>query len=292
MVRPNPFPASVLFVRMRGYAALNAAQQAARREKLGRTLAGLVPMYPDDARVVVQAPDGAAIVGLDDPLLALEAARLAALEPDLDIGLHHGHVRSRSRDASLLTGDGLETAQAITGLSDAHPLLATSEFRRALHAAAPHLGRALRTAGKFVDANEREHRLHAPDLAEPEPPKRRHLLLGAAAIAAILGAGVVGRVVRKRADAARPAVLRLDIRPGGEVWVNGELKGQVPPLRELSVAPGAHVIEVRSGRMAPLRMEVQLKPGQVFDIKHVFIARQTPRRVPSLLERLKFWNKQ
>ncbi len=291
MVGIKSFPANVLFLRMRGFAALGAAQQAARREKLGRTLAGLVPMFPDDARVVVEAPDGAAIVGLDDPVAVLEAARLAVLEPDLDIGLHHGPVRSRSRDASLLTGDGLETAQAITGLSEAHPMLASSEFRRALHAAAPHLGRALRTAGTFVDAREREHRLHAPDTTEPKPPtKRRSLLLGGAGIVAILCAGGVVRVVRARqAAASRPAVLRLDIRPGGELWVDGELKGQVPPLTQLAVAPGARRIEVRNGRMAPLRMDVQLQPGEEMVVRHVFIARQAPRKVPSLLERLKFW---
>ncbi|TWO73417.1 hypothetical protein FN976_00805 [Caenimonas sedimenti] len=291
MVRPNPFPANVLFLRMRGFAALDATQQAARRARLTRTLAGLVPLYPEDARVVVQAPDGAAIVGLDDPVQALEAARLAALEPELDIGLHHGLVRTRKRDAAQLTGEGLETAQAITGLSPEHPLLATSEFRRALHAAAPHLGRALRTAGKFMDAQEREQRLHAPEAAEPEPPAdRRQLLLGSAAIVAILCAGAVARAVRLRDEAARrPAVLRLDIRPGGEIWVDGELKGQVPPLTRLAVPPGPHVIEVRLGKMTPLRMDVQLKPGEEIDVKHIFIARQPPRRVPSLLERFKFW---
>lgn len=206
-MRSNPFPANVLYLRIRGFAALDAPRQAAGRAMLARTLTGLVALYPDDARVVVQAPDGAAIVGLDDPVVALEAARLATLEPQLEAGLHHGPVRTRSGSAAQLTGEGLETAQAITGLSAEHPLLATSEFRRALHAAAPHLGRALRTAGNFVDAQAREQRLHAPDTTEPGGPDRRQLLLGGAAIAAILCAGGLVRAARRRraAPATRSA---------------------------------------------------------------------------------------
>lgn len=206
MARPLSIPAYVLYLRMRGFAALDPTGQKARRARLGKTLARLVPLWPGDGRIVVRAPDGAAIIGLDDPVVALEAARLAALDPDVDVGLHHGPVRTRSRDASQLVGDGLETAQAITGLSNEHPLLATSEFRRALHAAAPHLGRALRTAGHFIDAREREQRLHAPDATPPEEPPaspNRRLLLGAAGVAAILGAGVLLRVLRQPAAKGR-----------------------------------------------------------------------------------------
>jgi hypothetical protein len=206
MPRPPSTPANVLYLRIRGYGALDAAGQKARRARLGRTLIGLVRLWPEDGRIVVRAPDGAAIVGLDDPAIALEAARQAVLDPDLDVGLHHGPVRTRSRDASQLVGEGLETAQAITGISTDHPFLATSDFRRALQASAPHLGRALRTAGHFVDARAREQRLHAPDTSPPEPPppsRRRQLMLGGAGLAAVLAAGILVRVLRPDAKGRR-----------------------------------------------------------------------------------------
>ena len=61
--------------------------------------------------------------------------------------------------------------------------------------------------------------------------------------------------------------------------------------------PGAHTIEVRSGRLPPLRLDVRLEPGEQMQLKHEFAtppAPPPPRRVrpkeperPDLIEQLK-----
>jgi hypothetical protein len=92
-------------------------------------------------------------------------------------------------------------------------------------------------------------------------------------------------------------VLYLDIKPAGELFVDGEAKGSTPPLVRLSLPPGPHTIEVRSGRARPLQTQVTLQPGEEMQLKHVFVAPPSPRRPraqpqkeqPGLLDRFKFW---
>jgi len=52
------------------------------------------------------------------------------------------------------------------------------------------------------------------------------------------------------------------------------------------IPPGAHSIEVLNGCFKPLRMEVQLQPGEEMELKHVF---GEPPHKPGLLQRFKFW---
>jgi hypothetical protein len=89
----------------------------------------------------------------------------------------------------------------------------------------------------------------------------------------------------------------LDIAPSGEVFVDGQSRGSAPPLARLEVPPGPHTIEVRNPRARPFQLEVQLKPGQQMEIRHVFPA-PPPRRAPAPprqkqpsgpLGRFKFW---
>ena len=99
----------------------------------------------------------------------------------------------------------------------------------------------------------------------------------------MLGAGYAGRTVRLEMEAAqRPAIIAIDVHPVGEIYVDGELKGVAPPLARLSLPAGPHSIELRSGRMKPVVMEVQLKPGEEMELKHTFVAPvppPAPRRV-------------
>jgi hypothetical protein len=123
-------------------------------------------------------------------------------------------------------------------------------------------------------------------------------VVAGAGVLVLLGAGWAGRVLREQyAEAHRPAILLLDVRPFGEVFVDGEPKGSAPPLVRLSLPAGQHSIEVRNGRLKPLRMQVQLKPGEELQLKHVFVAppppppsrRAKPKEQPGLLDRFKFW---
>ena len=66
------------------------------------------------------------------------------------------------------------------------------------------------------------------------------------------------------------ATLRLDIRPQGEVIVDGVVKGKSPPLVSLQIAPGKHRIEVRRAGSSTLVLQVDAGPGEHLSIKHAF----------------------
>jgi hypothetical protein len=302
---PIPVPASVLFLRLRAFHGQPVAEQARRREQLLAAARQAVAPWSADQRVVLEAPDGLAIVGRGDPALALEAARQAAAackDADVAMGLHYGPVKAES-DAmagARLAGEGLETAAAVAAFADKHPLLASLPFRQALAARWPQRAQALRPAGEFVDDRMRSQTLYA---FEPAAARKRALwrtLLGAAGVLVVLGAGYAGREWRLELEAAqRPAVIALDIRPQGEVYVDGELKGTTPPLARLSIPAGPHTIELRNGRFKPVTMDVQLQPGEELQLKHVWVApavapaprRASPPQSPQAraVDRVKSW---
>lgn len=279
---PIALPASVLFLRLRAFHEQPVAEQARRREALLQAVKQVLAPWKADQRVVLEAPDGLAIVGRGDPGLALEAARKAALAckgANVAIGLHYGPVQAQP-DAvagARVAGEGLETAAAIAALAAKHPLLASLPFREALAARWPRRARALRPAGDFVDERLRSQPLYA---FQPAAARRREVwgtVLGIAGVALILGAGYAGRTVRLEMEAAhRPAIILIDIRPFGEVHIDGELKGTAPPLARLAIPPGPHTIELRSGRLKPVTMEVQLQPGEELELKHTFVAPVAP----------------
>jgi hypothetical protein len=247
---PAAVPASVLFLRwLDGRGA----------ERLPAIANELLPLWREDARVLLEADGGAAIVALDHPGIARRAAQLAAAHDQLAVGLHHGVVQVAERNgAAHFSGEGIAGAQAAS-----------------LGSGKPNITPAFEAA---------EGRAPVPAL------DRRRALLGGAALAGIVALGVAGRFVRDHVQALRkPAVLVLEIRPQGELWVDGELKGQSPPLTRVGVPPGPHTIEVRNGRFRPLKMEVNLKPGEEFEIKHAFVA--PVRKQPGPLDRFKFWER-
>ena len=275
----------MIFLRIRNFASLTPAEKGRQHERVIDAVRTLVPFWRDDSRVVLEAADGAAIVGLDDPALALEAAECAAGHPGFGIGLHHGPVHTTVVDGETpLAGAGIDAAHAIAGVSGDHPLLATSEFRQALLAATPDGVETLRRVGQDSDARLHSLEIYTCDPRLAHSRRRRRLLVGGATVGAILGLGLVTRFARERyGPVTRPAYVQLAIRPVGEVWLDGELKGSSPPLTRLSIRPGTHTIEIRNGRFKPLRLDVDLKPGEELEITHVFSA---PAR-RSVLDRLK-----
>lgn len=281
-----PLRASVLFLRIREFGALSAEEQARQRSSAIQLTGKLLRLWPDDGRVVLQAVDGTAIVGLDNPGLALDAAERAAGHPGLVLGLHHGPVETVELDeAPRLRGEGIASAHALAGLPQAQPLVATGEFRQALLAADPRRAESLRHAGDFVDAELRSREIYAIDAAVSSARRQRRMLVAGATVAGILGAGFIGGLARQGYEAGRrPAVIQLAIRPSAQIWVDGEFKGDSPPLTRLSMAPGRHTVELRNSGYKTVHLELQLKPGEELEVKHVF------RRSPaSLWDRLRFW---
>lgn len=248
---PRTLQGPVVFVRPRGDVTWRAGEGLSDpvRRAVGRAVAD----WPLDRRIVLESPAGMAIVGLGDARQARAGALRAATDPGVAVAVTCGAVDlAADRDGVVrATGEAVDEATLLA-----------------------HSGEGgLTESRSFADAARFEGRRRA---------------IGVAVLAGLVLAGGGVRLVRERLEAARkPAVVQLDIKPSGEVFVDGEPKGTAPPLVKLWIAPGAHTIEVRHGRFKPLKLDVQLRPGEELAIAHNFQDGVTRRR--SLLERLKFW---
>lgn len=274
--------ASVLSLRMRGVGA-DPAQRDGRRVQLLAAAKKAVLAWDPGRRVVLESPDGLAFVGDVPPSVALDAASIAAREAagaSLGIGLHHGRVEIVNEgDTPRLRGEGLEMAAALAGCSDARSIITSQSFREALVASAPRDAADLRPAGEIVDDHLRKHSIFLFDAEAARDRSVRRTVLAAGGLVLLLGAGLAVRTTREYYEAARrPGTIHLDIKPSGEVFVDGQSMGTTPPVLDLKLPPGPHSIEVRSGRFQPLRLEVQLQPGEEMQLRHVFAAPTAPRR--------------
>jgi hypothetical protein len=64
--------------------------------------------------------------------------------------------------------------------------------------------------------------------------------------------------------------LTLSIKPWGVVYVNGKKKGLSPPLKELVLAPGTYVVEIRNDEFQPYRESIELRNGVTAKITYRF----------------------
>jgi hypothetical protein len=65
-------------------------------------------------------------------------------------------------------------------------------------------------------------------------------------------------------------LIKLSISPWGEVLVDGHDVGVTPPLNQLTVPAGEHVIIVRNGDSPEFRQTIHLQAGKTLQIKHNF----------------------
>lgn len=72
------------------------------------------------------------------------------------------------------------------------------------------------------------------------------------------------------APAPAPGVVRLAISPWGQVSVNGRAAGVTPPLTQLKLPAGRHVVTVRNDGAEPYTVTVQVRPGQTQVVRHAF----------------------
>jgi hypothetical protein len=266
-----------VFARITEFVRRPVAEQARLRAQLEAALAVSLDEFPAESRIVLDAPDGIAVVVLDDPAGALEIAqrcsRVTAAGVPVAIAINHGAVRAAQDDDGLkgLIGDAIGTAAAIAHYAGAGRLIVSRTFRDALAAAEPHRAVCLRPAGVFTDANVRTHELLSPD---PSVPGRRRKVLaavGAIAMVVFAGAAVVFREdIRREVYAGHPGVLAFDIYPDGDVFVDGVSRGKSPPLAELRLDPGQHIVEVRKKGYPAYRYHVELRPGRVTNIELAF----------------------
>jgi serine/threonine-protein kinase len=64
--------------------------------------------------------------------------------------------------------------------------------------------------------------------------------------------------------------IALAVAPWGEVYVDGRKRGISPPMHELRLAPGKHVVEIRNTTFAPYRETIEVAADGIVRIKHKF----------------------
>ncbi|WP_334045437.1 protein kinase domain-containing protein [Burkholderia cepacia] len=120
---------------------------------------------------------------------------------------------------------------------------------------------AIAPAGS-LDASERvvnvpPSEAAVPPVTTPTPaPKPPDSQMAVAAVTALPAEQ------QPRAPKAQETVqVRFNVRPWGDVYVNGARRGASPPLRSVSLTPGVYVIEIRNGSLPPLHRTVAIDFG-------------------------------
>lgn len=279
-----PSLASVVFVRIDGFARQSVAEQMQHKTALEALLKDMHGALDADQGIVLDAPDGQALVVLNNPGAALQVAARALSASggkSFRIGLNHGPVRRANAkgQAATLIGDGLLAACTAAGFAPPDRLFVTQSFRKALALIAPQRAQGLVAAGMFTDTMVRSHEMF---VYEPQATGRRRrnlLLIGAFCVAAILAAGYGARLWRlEQIRLAQPAIVLLDIKPYGDISVDGVVKGRSPPMTQIELKAGPHSIEARFGGQPVLSRELDLQPGQTVTITHQFYV--APKPVP------------
>jgi hypothetical protein len=143
-------------------------------------------------------------------------------------------------------------------------------FATILEATRPNRAAALVPAGEFTDARVR---LHAFYRFDPGRLVERRDRLGAYALAGILFIlllGIAARQWNERLFPPRPAVLEFEVKPRGDVVIDGRSYGRTPPLREVEIPPGRHRVRVMNGNYPTLELSMKVEPGERVLIAHTF----------------------
>lgn len=274
-----PVHASVAFLRIPGFDSLPVSEQASRKERLVQGARGALAHVPTGERLVLDAPDGLAVVLFGDVPRALDAAAaLHGAAAPLQSGLNHGPLAlaAAASDARVI-GDGIEEAASAARFAAPGQLFATEAFARALQAVAPDRGVELVRAGEFTDTNVRVHTFFAPDPQRRAARLRRLAIFAAGGSILILLLGVVGRDLYQPLLRVRPAMVTLDVKPRGEVFVDDNPVGRIPPLTRIEVPPGRHKLTIRNPGSRPYEVNFEVAAGQRITFAHTFVAQPPPK---------------
>ena len=285
----TPALSSVVVLKLQEFTRKPVADQVKLKARLDALVTFAIRPLPAAARIVLDAPEGVAVVVLGSPGVALDLAKrsqLAAEDLPLCIGVNHGPVMSALdvHRGPGLVGDGLAAATTLANAARPGRFVTSRSFREALKASDPDRVRELGPAGTYTDAQVRAHELFALDWRPAFALRLRLIAFGALTVAAIIGAGFAARFARLALEPPpappppppRPAVIHLQVTPRGEVFIDGVLRGTCPPLTEIEVDPGPRTIEIRNSPNPPLRLEVSVGPGEEMTISHSFVAPKAP----------------
>jgi hypothetical protein len=276
----NPVFANVAVLRVPDFNARGVSDQAALKELLERAAREALQGIASAERVVLDADDGLAVVLFGDPARALRFAqsfRKDAYGLDVQAGVNYGPLAltSRGGDARVF-GDGLAAAFAAARFATPGNVLVTREFAQMLGRRSPERAAELVGAGDFTDTRVRQHTFYTPDPRRGAIHRRRLWMYGVAGVLAILLLGAGAREARIRLTPPPPAVLVFQVKPRGDVIVDGMMRGRVPALTELEVPPGKHVLRMQNPPAPPYEALLDLKPGERRIVTHTFVAPRRP----------------
>lgn len=195
---PPPL-ASIVFLRVHEIARRPVMEQARLLAQLEAVVAVTLSDLAPEERIVLEAPDGAAVVIFRNPGKALQLAQralpAAVAGLRLRIGVNHGAVQLAADGGAQggLIGDGIITAASVAEFAAPASLLMTRSFRDALAYVEPALDASFRPAGVVTDAGLRTHELFRQDKGAAVRRRRRFLVLGVIAIAGFIAAGIAVR---------------------------------------------------------------------------------------------------
>jgi len=274
-----PALASVIVLAVHDLTRRTVAEQGRLRTQIEDLVRGALRPVPVARRIVLDAPQGIVVALLDRPRAALEfAERVQAGAADLPlcIGINHGPV-TIAEDANrgqALVGDGIAAGMTMAQAAAPARMMASRPFHEALQADDPDSAARLGPAGAHTDAQVRTHELFTLDQRTVRSRRKRLALAGVMAFAGILALGVVARMALFGSGLrAAPAVIEFQVKPRGDVYIDGVLKGKTPPLKSIEITPGRHTVEVRHGKFPPLSVEVNPGPAEEMIIAHTFSSR-------------------
>jgi hypothetical protein len=274
----NPVYANVAFLRIPEFDKRSVAEQASLKDRLEARAKRAIATVALADRVVLDADDGLALVLFGDSARALRIAEAmrGGEEAFLHIGLNYGPLAltSRGPDGRVL-GDGLAAAAAAARFATTDRILITHDFVKSLEVRSPELAADLTNAGDFTDTRIRQHSLFTPDFARGAQRRRWLLKTTIGGVVAILLLGVFAREAQRLFFPPSPAVVRLAVKPRGEVFVDGVSQGRTPPMTHVEVPAGKHVVTIRNPGSPPLELSLNLKAGEEMTIRHTFTP---PRR--------------
>ena len=272
----QPVFANVAVLRIAGFEAKSVSEQAASKEALERAARGALAGVAAADSLVLDADDGIAVVVFDEPARALRLAETIGASPLVAVqaGLNHGPLAltSRGSDARVF-GDGLAAAFAAARFATPGKVLVTRDFASMLGYRNPERASELATAGEFTDTRVRQHTFYTPDARRGTQHRRRMVLYGILGVAGILLLGVGAREARQRLFPPAPAVLTFQVRPRGELIVDGMVRGRIPAVKEIELPAGRHLVQIRLANAVPYEATFDLKAGERRTITHTFVVK-------------------
>ena len=269
----SPVMASVIVALIGDFPRRPIVEQDKLKTAVEDLVVRVIRTLPVEGRIVLDAAHGIAVALLDSQSLALDVAiqiQREGRDLPLQVGINYGPISafddgSRGRG---LAGDGLAAAMILAEAASPNRLIASKTFRDALASDFPASAARLVSNGAHTDSQIRTHELYTLDPKAARARRLRLAFVGAIAFAVILGLGLAARMFIETQSA--PAVIELQITPRGEIYVDGVLKGESPPLSRLDVTPGPHIIEVRNDEHPPLHVEINPKRAEQVTIAHAF----------------------